>query len=213
MENDNPEDESIMNKIKAAIYDLGRWAKRNRFYLSLGACILVIGGALYWARGRVMAPAHPLPAPAPTPVASSYDERLDDVKVPSPLAWPVTGRDILSPHSPIDPAWSDTLELWQTHSGVDIAAIKGEMVYAAIDGTVSRAERDALYGCVIEVTGPDRLLTRYANLATTQLVKVGDRVKAGDPIGAVGDTSALESSMRAHLHFEAYQDGEWIELS
>ena len=38
-------------------------------------------------------------------------------------------------------------------------------------------------------------------------VKAGAAVKAGDKIGAVGDTALIEISEDPHLHFELYKDG------
>ena len=38
-------------------------------------------------------------------------------------------------------------------------------------------------------------------------VKAGDSVKAGDVIGAVGDTAILESADKPHLHFQVFKDG------
>ncbi|MEA4896966.1 MAG: M23 family metallopeptidase [Eubacteriales bacterium] len=190
-----------------------RAVRRHAFYLSLGACLLLLGGALMLARARMNAPTPPpTPTPAPAQASSSLDERLAQRQDAPTLHWPVAGRELLTPHSPDEPTWSDTLSLWQTHVGVDIAAVKGEVVRAAAAGTVTRAGRDALLGNVVEVTGADGVLTRYANLATSQLVKEGDRVRAGDALGAVGDSSALEAGLQAHLHFEAWNNGEWLAL-
>ncbi|MEG1858563.1 MAG: M23 family metallopeptidase, partial [Pseudoflavonifractor sp.] len=42
----------------------------------------------------------------------------------------------------------------------------------------------------------------YSNLAAVPTVEAGDRVAAGDIIGAVGDTAKAESAVASHLHFE-----------
>lgn len=203
-----------LNQWRALLERVTRVVRRYAFHLSLGACLLLLGGALMLARARMNAPTPlpPLQTPAPAQASSSLDERLAQRQDASPLHWPVAGRELLTPHSPDEPTWSDTLSLWQTHVGVDIAAVKGEVVRAATAGTVTRAGRDALLGNVVEVTSADGILTRYANLATSQLVKEGDRVRAGDTLGAVGDSSALEAGLQTHLHFEAWNNGEWLAL-
>ncbi len=202
-----------MKRVKTWLDHGARFMRKNAFALSLGACLLLVGTGLYFARTRLSTPSAPVPQPLPAPAASSLDERLQDKPPKVSLLWPISGRVILTPNSPTEPTWSDTLSQWQTHEGIDIEATRGEVVHAAIAGTVTRAERDHLMGHTVEVTSEDGILTRYQNLATSSLVKVGDCVKAGDAIGAVGDSSALEGGQAAHLHFEAWQNGEWIELS
>lgn len=203
---------------------LSSFFRKYGFYLALCGCLCLIGGAAVYARHapRLNAPAPTQSAaPAATPQAGDdfgaqsasgvpdVVETLEDVK--NPLSWPVAGREALSPMSDT-PVWSDTLGQWQTHAGVDLAAEQGEAVYAAASGTVKAAFRDALLGYVIELQHENGLMTRYANLVSTDLVRVGDKVAAGQAIAAVGKSAVGERESRSHLHFEAYQDGKWVEL-
>lgn len=197
---------------KAKKWLVSFWPKGG-FYLLTALCVACVGAMALAARGRLLAPG-PAPAATPTPaaVARSLDETLSQAQAPSPLSWPVSGREILAPHSPQELIWSDTLNAYQAHSGVDIAAVKGEMVMAAMDGRVTAAYADPLLGYTVELTHQDGITTRYANLSTLRLVSAGQQVRKGEAIGAVGESAAGESALSAHLHFEAYRDGRWLAL-
>lgn len=84
------------------------------------------------------------------------------------------------------------------HHGIDIAAAPGRRVKAAGVGVVSYASRGGGYGNLVEVLHPDGHITRYAHM-TQLLVKQGQKVEAGDPVGTVGNTGR---STGPHLHFE-----------
>ncbi|MEO0602133.1 MAG: M23 family metallopeptidase [Myxococcota bacterium] len=84
------------------------------------------------------------------------------------------------------------------HHGIDIAAAPGRRVKAAGVGVVSYAGRGGGYGNLVEVRHPDGHITRYAHM-TQLLVKAGQQVQAGDPVGTVGNTGR---STGPHLHFE-----------
>ena len=197
---------------KARKWLISFWPKGG-FYLLTALCVVCVGTLAYAARQRALAPAPaPLPAPTPAAVSQSLDETLGEAQDQSPLGWPVSGREVLTPHSPQELIWSDTLNAYQTHTGVDISAVKGEVVTAAMDGRVTAAYADPLLGYTVELAHEDGVATRYANLSTLRLVSAGQQVKRGEQIGAVGDSASAESGMSAHLHFEAYQNGEWLPL-
>ena len=105
------------------------------------------------------------------------------------------------------------------HKGVDFDPGKGEPVYAAMDGIVSRIEYGYGFGQHIYIEhianfNDDRFedwKTIYAHLeigTTPENVRVGSVVKAGDLIGTVGNTGI---STGAHLHFELIVDGENVD--
>jgi murein DD-endopeptidase MepM/ murein hydrolase activator NlpD len=68
------------------------------------------------------------------------------------------------------------------HRGVDLAATPGATVFAAGTGVVAFAGDVAGVG-VVSVDHPDGLRTTY--LPVRPLVRAGDRVATGDPIGTV----------------------------
>ena len=66
------------------------------------------------------------------------------------------------------------------------------------------AEDDFL-GWTVELTHDGGYTTRYCNLAAEIPVAVGDQVRSGSQIGAVGTTAKLELASEPHLHFEVSQ--------
>jgi murein DD-endopeptidase MepM/ murein hydrolase activator NlpD len=98
------------------------------------------------------------------------------------------------------------------HTGVDLSADRGAVVQAAGPGEViwtgyglyrGVEDKEDPYGLAIAIShdfGHDgkRLYTIYAHLQSAE-VWLGQRVKAGDPIGTVGGTGHASGP---HLHFE-----------
>ena len=81
----------------------------------------------------------------------------------------------------------------------------GDEVKASIEGTVIYAEyNNGGYGNLIKVEHEGGMTTYYAHLSKIY-VKPGDKVKAGDLIGAIGSTGF---STGPHLHFELRVNGE-----
>jgi murein DD-endopeptidase MepM/ murein hydrolase activator NlpD len=93
------------------------------------------------------------------------------------------------------------------HRGVDVRAAYGTEVPAAAQGTVVVAGEQGGYGTTVVVEHPHGLRTRYAHLSAS-LVRVGDEVTVGQPVGRVGSSGR---STGAHLHFEVEQGGRGID--
>jgi murein DD-endopeptidase MepM/ murein hydrolase activator NlpD len=89
------------------------------------------------------------------------------------------------------------------HKGLDFMADSGTPIHAAADGIVTQAERAPDYGNIVRLDHGFGLDTRYAHLSGF-LVKVGDRVSKGQPIGTVGSTGR---STGPHLHYEVRLNG------
>ena len=84
------------------------------------------------------------------------------------------------------------------HTGTDIKLNLGDTVYAAYDGEVFRAHRYYGYGNLVIVKHPHALETYYGHLSKF-LVKAGDTIRAGQPLGLGGRTGRATGT---HLHFE-----------
>ncbi|WP_371819696.1 M23 family metallopeptidase [Erythrobacter sp. 3-20A1M] len=74
----------------------------------------------------------------------------------------------------------------------------GAPIFAAATGRVSFVGVRHGYGNVVEISHGNGLMTRYAHMSKFG-AKVGQRVEAGDRIGAIGSTGR---STGPHLHFE-----------
>ncbi|MCF0125378.1 MAG: M23 family metallopeptidase [Clostridia bacterium] len=102
--------------------------------------------------------------------------------------------------------YSDTLEEWVTHLGVDIEAEKTTVVKSAEEGTIKSIKNDPRYGLTILIDHGDGYQTMYSNLLSSEFVVEGENVKKGQTIGTVGNTAAFESVDAPHLHFELIKD-------
>jgi murein DD-endopeptidase MepM/ murein hydrolase activator NlpD len=90
------------------------------------------------------------------------------------------------------------------HWGVDIAAPAGSPVVSTADGTVAGVATNASYGLAVDVAHREgEFVTRYAHLSAV-LVREGQRVRRGEPIGRVGSTGL---STGPHLHYEVFVRG------
>lgn len=122
---------------------------------------------------------------------------------------PIKG-EILREFAPDSLVYSNTLEEWITHSGIDIKADKTSVVTAAADGEVESIKNDPRYGLTVIVNHDGGYQTVYANLLTAEFVVEGEKIEAGQTIGTVGNTATFEISDDYHLHFELLKNGEYL---
>jgi murein DD-endopeptidase MepM/ murein hydrolase activator NlpD len=96
------------------------------------------------------------------------------------------------------------------HHGVDFSARSGTPVRAVADGKILFAGwRKGGYGRMIELEHDPTYSSRYAHLQrVAQGIRNGTSVHKGQVIGYVGSTGL---STGAHLHFELYQNHEYID--
>jgi murein DD-endopeptidase MepM/ murein hydrolase activator NlpD len=111
-------------------------------------------------------------------------------------------------HSSDAPVFSETLEEWRIHKGVDIMAAEGAEVFSSAAGTVTKIYSDPLLGRSVEVTHDGGIVTVYSNLCSDGIaVKEGDAIGSGALIGVIGDSAITELADEAHLHFEMKVNG------
>lgn len=127
-----------------------------------------------------------------------------------PLVMPLQGK-IINPFSNGELVKSETLGYWETHDGVDIKGKVGKKVVAMTAGTVIKVIEDPLFGTEVIIDHGNNIEGHYYNLKKAVDVAEGDKVNAGEKIGAVGKTADVESKLPAHLHFGIKQNGKWID--
>lgn len=133
--------------------------------------------------------------------SGDYQVRIRKVAA---LAFPVAGRDqraVLSVFGASREAGR------RQHHGVDIFAPRGTAVLAAADGVVRRASETPVGGKVIWLRDSARSQSLYYAHLDSQLVVAGDRVRAGDTVGLVGNTGNARTTP-PHLHFGLYRRSE-----
>jgi murein DD-endopeptidase MepM/ murein hydrolase activator NlpD len=144
----------------------------------------------------IAAAAPPVPAPTPTATAApdpgpAPGAPKTTAQPPAKFAWPLRGeirRGFVARGG--DKAF---------HDGIDIAAERGTAARAAAAGTVIYAAQGPKeYGLTVIVHHGGRWTTTYSFLDRIT-VKDGDKVKAGERVGLVGQTGLATSPQ---LHFE-----------
>ena len=107
--------------------------------------------------------------------------------------------------------FSNTLQEWITHTGIDIKADKTSVVKSAASGTVYAIKNDPRYGLTVIINHDNGYQTIYSNLLTAEFVVKGEKVEKGQSIGTVGNTASFEVSDEYHLHFELLKNNEYLD--
>ncbi len=118
------------------------------------------------------------------------------------MTWPVPSSYSVSSYfgNRIHPIF----KTWKFHSGIDIGASRGKSIVAANSGTIIFAGWQSGYGNTLIVDHGGGITTLYAHSSKT-LVKLGDKVKAGQEIAKIGSTGWATGP---HLHFEVRVNGK-----
>ena len=135
----------------------------------------------------------------PTAQALALIPSLESLGIPQIAVFPVQGRC----------SYTNT---WQEargsrpHEGVDIVAPKSNLIYAVVDGTITkRYDNASITGNGLRLTMGDGTYFFYAHLDTiAPNIGVGTAVKAGQVLGTTGATG---NTSTPHLHFEVHPRG------
>lgn len=112
------------------------------------------------------------------------------------MRWPVGGESAIT--SPF--GWRiDPIEKTRRfHHGLDIGCWRGQQIDATATGRVMFAGEARIYGNAVVIAHNPTVWTIYGHLDRVG-AKVGEHVKAGEPIGRCGSTGR---STGPHLHLE-----------
>ncbi len=105
--------------------------------------------------------------------------------------------------------YSETLDEWRTHNGVDFEVKEDAAIKAIADGTVAKIESDSLWGEVVVIDHGDKLVSRYCGV-TASGISEGQAVKAGEIIGSVSDIPS-EIVDAPHVHLEVLANGKYLD--
>ena len=133
------------------------------------------------------------------------ETKKEEIKFSAPIK-----GEILREFASDSLVYSNTLDEWITHNGVDIKADKTSVVKASCKGKVVSIKNDPRYGLTVIVSHEGGYQTLYANLLTAEYVVEGEELEEGQTIGTVGNSAAFEISDEYHLHFEESKDGEYL---
>ena len=97
---------------------------------------------------------------------------------------------------------------YRVHWGVDYAAPRNTLVYAAGDGVIQVAKYNGGYGNYIKIRHNSEYSTAYGHMQKfAKGIRPGVRVKQGQVIGYVGSTGR---STGPHLHYEVVKNGKRV---
>ena len=138
-------------------------------------------------------------------VATTSESQESETKKELSFERPVEG-EIVREYAKDSLIYSETLQEWTTHTGIDIKADKTTVVKAAEAGTIKSIKNDPRYGLTIVIEHDEQYQTIYSNLLTSEFVVEGEKVEKGQAIGTVGNTAVFEIADEPHLHFEIWKD-------
>ena len=137
-----------------------------------------------------------------TPTAKPDESKPVEDKLPT-FSLPVSGA-VLKKHDPTLQVFSNTMNDYRVHLGVDIVTEAAAPVYAAADGKVEKIWEDTMMGYCIAIKHGGASYTIYKNLAKElpDGIAEGVTVRAGQLIASVGESAMIEVADEPHLHFE-----------
>ena len=111
------------------------------------------------------------------------------------------------------PVYSETMNDFRVHRGIDITTAAGADVLATAAGTVSLVWSDPLMGECLSIDHGNGVVSIYKNLAVEKAsgIAAGVKVTAGQKLGTVGETALIESAEEPHLHFEMTYKEEYVD--
>lgn len=145
-----------------------------------------------------------------TETNSKTEEKVETKSVELNFVRPVDG-DIVRDFAVDSLVYSNTLQEWTTHTGIDIKADKTTVVKSAEAGIVKTIKNDPRYGLTVIVEHENGFQTVYSNLLTSEFVVEGEKVEKGQSLGTVGNTAAFEIADEPHLHFEILKDSVQVD--
>ncbi len=140
--------------------------------------------------------------------------------VVGPETWTVLGRSVAQEAAKADSSFGDVqvdgrfcpaldfyygdgLGAGRSHMGLDMMGTRGEPIYAVDAGTVTRSGYQGNGAMILDITDKKGSMWFYGHFDKI-LVGKGDKVKAGQLIGYMGDTG---SPGAVHLHIELRPNG------
>lgn len=121
---------------------------------------------------------------------------------------PVDGG-ILKPFSNDELLYSETMDDWRIHSGIDISCNFGTPVLSVENGIVTDISHDINYGNTVTIQSGEYEHI-YSSLSSDISVKKGQKINRGDTVGVSSDSCMSEICDDPHIHFEMKKNGVYI---
>lgn len=195
--------------------------EKDAFYLSLFICICIIAiGGIWFTNKNVD---NLLSSNTPTdnrdeihltedkkndvvPTTTDSDQNLEKAKETEHNKISYLGNQIIRSYSEKEPSYSETLEVWEIHKGIDVESNENQEVKSLTSGTVLDVYNDDEYGMSIKIQSNKENVFVYSSLSKNVKVNKGDKIEEGQCIGYAGNTSNVECLSGVHVHLEAYKN-------
>jgi len=147
-------------------------------------------------------------------LSTEFEEKLNEDKTSEPVikeetpvvlsfVMPVDG-EVAKKHSGETLVYSETMNDYRTHTGVDIIANEGSAVVSIESGKITSVEKHPLWGNTVCIEHENGYKSCYKNLSDIlpEGIAVGNFVTRGGIIGSVGSSALVEIGEKPHLHLE-----------
>lgn len=104
--------------------------------------------------------------------------------------------------------YSETMNDWRSHNGIDIKGNIGDNAIAVQDGTVLEVINDEIWGDTVVIQHGNGLKAKYCGVKAT--VKPEEKIEQGQVIGTVVAIPAEEKD-GVHIHLETEVDGKLVD--
>lgn len=113
---------------------------------------------------------------------------------------PMQNASVIKDFSNTELQNNETLNQWEAHMSIDLTSENSD-VFAVLDGTVTNVSYSFLEGHSIEIQHANGFSSIYSSLDENIMVKVGDKVSAGQKVGSSGESASGELDLGNHLCF------------
>ena len=184
------------------------------FYLSVAAILTVIAiMVIAFTVSRRNTPSEETPTNSSTVVSPDTDTGLGENNDLPTFVTPLKECALDVDYSDTVLVFSPTMQDYRTHAGVDLTGNIGQEVMAVADGVVENIWQDPFMGTCVSIEHTGNAVSYYKNLdpVVKEGIIIGASVKAGDVIGAIGESAMNEVAQDPHLHFELKVDDKHVD--
>lgn len=178
------------------------------FYLTLAVVLTVVAVIVIAVTvARRNPPIEELPVESTQSSQTSNNEEdagLDDKNTLPTFVMPLEKWELDVDYSDTVLVFSQTMNDYRTHCALDFSSELGSPVMAIADGVVKNIWQDPFMGTCVSIEHSGNAVSYYKNLdpVVKEGLIIGASVKAGDVIGAVGESAMNEVAQDPHLHLE-----------
>lgn len=148
--------------------------------------------------------------PSITPSVNPGDDDDKDVSKDTAKSFtivlPFAKKSVITQFSNETPVYSQTLNEWACHVGLDFSCKAGDEIKSAANGIVKNITEDGVYGKTVTVSHSNGFSTVYRGLDGIN-VSIDELIAEGQIIGTAAESLPYEAHMGTHIHFELIKDG------